>query len=215
MSVVAVHTPDDALQALREHADELSHWQNSDLNESDTRSKIIDTLLLQVLGWDEASIRREVRTANGGYSDYVVQNERTAFVLEAKRAGHYFEMPILASREAARNGVLAQSRELKAALDQVVTYCRAQGHPVGAVSNGLQLALTLPFHDGSRTHDTIFSTASETSSGTSLNSGTCSALRASAWTRCEGGFVPPLHKGRSGRSQGPTRSACHACRRPN
>ena len=156
MSVAAVHTADDALQALREHADELSHWQNSDLNESDTRSKIIDTLLLQVLGWDEASIRREVRTANGGYSDYVVQNERTAFVLEAKRAGHYFEMPTLASREAARNGVLAQSRELKAALDQVVTYCRAQGHPVGAVSNGLQLALTLPFHDGSGTHDTIF-----------------------------------------------------------
>lgn len=155
MSVPAVNTADDALRALREHANELTHWQKSNLNESDTRSKIIDTLLLQVLGWDEASITREVRTVNGSYSDYVVQNERTAFVLEAKRTGHYFEMPVVANREASRSGVLAQPREFKAALDQVVSYCRAQGQAVGVVSNGLQLALTLPFHDGSGAHDTI------------------------------------------------------------
>ena len=86
MSIAVVHTADDALQALREHTDELARWQTSALNESDTRSKIIDALLLQILGWDEASITREDRTANGKYRDYVVRNERTAFVLEAKRA---------------------------------------------------------------------------------------------------------------------------------
>ena len=155
MSIPVVHTADDALRALREHAPELVRWQNSDLTESDTRSKIIDTLLLQVLGWDESSVTREARTENGTYRDYVVQNERTAFVLEAKRGGHYFEMPVISSREAAREGVLAQSRELKAALDQVVSYCRVQGHAVGAVSNGLQIAVTLPFHDGTGSHDTV------------------------------------------------------------
>ena len=116
MSISVIRTADDGLRALREHADELARWQNSALNESDTRSKIIDVLLLQVLGWDEASITREDRTVNGRYRDYVVQNERTAFVLEAKRAGRYFEMPVVATREAARDGVLAQSRDFKPAI---------------------------------------------------------------------------------------------------
>lgn len=155
MSINVIHTADDALRALHEHADELGRWQSSDLNETDTRSKIIDALLIEVLGWDEASISREVRTVDGGYSDYVVRNDRTAFVLEAKRTGHYFEMPVGIARKAARGGVLAQSRDLKAALDQVVSYCREQGHPVGVVSNGLQLAATLPFHDADGEHDTV------------------------------------------------------------
>ena len=155
MSINVIHTADDALRALHEHADELSRWQSSDLNESDTRSKIIDALLIKVLGWDEASIRREVRTVDGGYRDYVVRNDQTAFVLEAKRVGHYFDMPVGIARGAARRGVLAQSRDLKAALDQVVSYCRGQGHPVGVVSNGLQLAATLPFHAGDGGHDTV------------------------------------------------------------
>ena len=155
MSTTAVHTADDGLRRLRAHADELVRWQESELNESDTRSKIIDVLLLQVLGWGEASISRESRTLDGRYRDYVVSNEHTSFVLEAKRAGDYFEMPDVSTRLAAREGVLAQSRDLKAALDQVVSYCRNQGHGVGVVANGLQLALTLPFRDGTDKHDTV------------------------------------------------------------
>ena len=155
MSTAVINTADDALRALQEHADELARWQGSDLTEADTRSKIIDTLLLDILGWDEASITREVRTVNGGYRDYVVRNERTAFVLEAKRSGHYFDMPTVSNREAARDGVLAKARDFKEALDQVVSYCRDQGHAVGVVSNGLQIAATLPFFDGSGRHDTV------------------------------------------------------------
>ena len=73
-AIAVVHTANDALGALREHADELVSWQTSALNESDTRSKIIDVLLLQVLGWDEASIAREDQTVEGEYRDYVIRN---------------------------------------------------------------------------------------------------------------------------------------------
>lgn len=155
MTSSPISTPDEALRSLNELSEELATWQNRDLNESDTRSKIIDALLLQVLGWDESSITREERTEAGTYLDYHVQGERNTFAIEAKRTGHYFEMPKVANRRAVREGVLAQSRDLKAALDQVVSYCRQQGIAVGVVANGLQLAATLPFRDGSAGHDTL------------------------------------------------------------
>lgn len=150
-----VSSADDGLTALRDLTAELQEWQSHALNEADTRCKIIDVLLLQVLGWDEASIVREERTASGRFLDYRVEGNSTSFVVEAKRSGSYFEMPRVATRRAAREGVLARSPDLKAALDQVVVYCREQGVAVGVVANGLQMAITLPFRDSANGHDTL------------------------------------------------------------
>ncbi len=148
-------TADESYDALLAASDELAAWSLSELNEADTRAKIIDHFLIDVLGWSEHQIRREQRTTDGEYLDYHLKSESNQFILEAKKAGAYFEMPAGRYRRARRGGVLSRSPSLHAALRQLVPYCTAKGVPAGAVSNGLQIAVTLPFIPSGVTYDTV------------------------------------------------------------
>ncbi|WP_081991290.1 ATP-binding protein [Inquilinus limosus] len=58
-------------------------------NESDTRLKIIDRLLFEVLGWKRDSVFTEPYVASKGYIDYLltIGERRGAIVIEAKRVG--------------------------------------------------------------------------------------------------------------------------------
>ena len=140
-----VTTADDSVDVLLQARDELIAWQNTELNEADTRAKIIDCLLKDVLGWDEKGIRREQRTTDGEYLDYLLKSQTNTFVVEAKRAGSYFEIPAGMSLRARRDGILIRSASLHRALTQVVEYCKSKQVPVGVVSNGLQFAVTMVY----------------------------------------------------------------------
>jgi hypothetical protein len=132
-----VPTPDESLDRLLAHGPELLEWSGTGLNEADTRAKIIDCFFKDVLGWEESAIRREVLSGGGEYLDYYFESPTNRLVVEAKRAGQYFDMPRGAALRARRNGILARSPSLHQALNQVVGYCTAGHHPVGVVSNGL------------------------------------------------------------------------------
>lgn len=80
--------PDDALFSFQK----LRLW-GGNLSEADTRGKIIDEILKNVLSWSESDITRETRV-DGGYIDYVLTLDGSPLiVVEAKKSGLYFEIP--------------------------------------------------------------------------------------------------------------------------
>jgi hypothetical protein len=149
-------TADESLEALNAAQEELRGWQAANLNEADTRAKVLDRIFRDILGWDESAIRRETRTVDGEYLDYRFMSQSNRLIVEAKRAGAYFEVPVGMSLRARRDGILSKAASLHEALEQVVTYCKSEGVPVGVVSNGLQVAVTLVYKPlGSKGYDTL------------------------------------------------------------
>ncbi len=59
----------------------LFKFDDNLLTEADTRSKLIDPLFKEVLGWNEAEIRREKPVTNG-FIDYVLGADYSYLLIE-------------------------------------------------------------------------------------------------------------------------------------
>ena len=62
-------------------------------NEATTRLHLIDRLLFECLGWNREDCKTEERI-NGKYIDYSFYCSGCLFIVEAKREGVYFELPV-------------------------------------------------------------------------------------------------------------------------
>jgi hypothetical protein len=63
--------------------------QLADKNEAETRLKVIDEVLFEVLGWLKEDVSVEERVAEDGktkFADYIIRTASTAILIEAKRA---------------------------------------------------------------------------------------------------------------------------------
>lgn len=111
-------------------------------NETETRCKIIDFILRDCLGWNENYIERENHTLVG-YTDYeLLVKGSPVLVLEAKRAGDYFEVPESKSNRAYKlNGSISTVQNLISAINQAQNYCSEIGCKYAAVFNGHQLVI--------------------------------------------------------------------------
>jgi hypothetical protein len=73
-----------------------------DANEADTRLKVINHVLYDVLGWTHADVSTELRVSEDGattWADYVLKTGMTALVVEAKRtASRFRKCPRFAER---------------------------------------------------------------------------------------------------------------------
>jgi len=128
------YTPDQALENLNRLLEKT--W--SELSESDTRSKIIDPLLKECLNWQEEDIIREEHVVSG-YVDYVIRvRNKNKFIIEAKKEGNYFNLPISRSRRFKIGGMLKKDKSVKEALIQAQKYCMNNGVRYGVITNGSQ-----------------------------------------------------------------------------
>ena len=67
--------------------------KRGEVSEADTRAKIIDRILKEVLGWPEECFRREI-PVHQGYIDYLLRvDPRNMLLVEAKREGIPFDIP--------------------------------------------------------------------------------------------------------------------------
>ncbi|WP_141233617.1 hypothetical protein [Lysobacter antibioticus] len=110
----------------------------TEINESDTRLKLINALLFEVLGW---SLRDSVTERHGpdGYSDYECGNP-VRLLVEAKKTEVAFELPAGWERATAPIELLCRENSgIKAAIEQAMNYCLTRGIPYGAVINGHQV----------------------------------------------------------------------------
>ena len=83
---------DDGLKAFENYKANYESYIDFDLSESDTRSKLIDTLLIDVLGWDEKDIIREEHIESG-YYDYKLSVTGINILIEAKKKFKEFSLP--------------------------------------------------------------------------------------------------------------------------
>jgi predicted type IV restriction endonuclease len=155
--------PDTALQALREIIKEFSTFvaEKGSVSESDTRAKLIDRILVQVCGWQEAAIAREEHV-DSGFIDYslTVQNRRYVAV-EAKKEGIAFSFPVSSARTLKLSGSLVTDKSIKSAVEQVRACCDDAGIRYAIATNGYAWIVfraireDVPWREG---HARIFST---------------------------------------------------------
>lgn len=118
-----------------------SHSSEKKRNEATTRLHLINTLLLECLGWEKEDCKAEERLG-GTYSDYSLfgSMRRRILIVEAKKEGIYFEVPAGHKRLVSPISSIAKyNPEIKEAIEQVMGYCQQRGTPFGAVCNGYQL----------------------------------------------------------------------------
>lgn len=128
-------------QALNNLQSLLKKYTESDLkkNEAETRFHFIDDFLINCLGWDKQKIHVETYES-GDYTDYELGNPR-ALILEAKREGVTFELPVKPIKSLTQpvRSIIDLNREAKKAIEQVQGYCATRGVRYAIISNGSQL----------------------------------------------------------------------------
>jgi hypothetical protein len=108
-------------------------------NEATTRLQLIDTLFFDCLGWLKDDVILE-DSHGGEYADYTFIFPRRLLIVEAKREGSYFELPVGSHRlEHSLQSLLRTTPQLKSAIEQVTNYCQGRGVPYAAISNGHQI----------------------------------------------------------------------------
>lgn len=119
-----------------------TQYSMRDLNEADTRAKVIDVVLEDVLDWPKSSIGRET-TVYPGYADYVLSTAggHVALVIEAKREGIYFELPKRDGKIASRPEYISvrsllTDEPIRDAIHQVREYASNMGCPFAGITNG-------------------------------------------------------------------------------
>lgn len=111
----------------------------ADANEAETRLKLIDRVIFEVLGWSHDDVRVEERVSEDGntqFADYVLTTGLTSLVIEAKRVGRS-DLEVEDKRK-----VLLDRRFVKGdtgdAIVQARDYGRKLSIPFAVVTNGDQ-----------------------------------------------------------------------------
>ena len=136
-----LHRLEGLIAWYKDHATDLSR------NEATTRLHLIDSLLFECLGWDRSDCIAEERY-EGQYTDYTMMAPHRLLILEAKKEGIYFELP-LGLRQLVYDIKYFDrtAPDVHSAIQQAIQYCTSRGTPFGVVSNGHQTIAFL----GSRT----------------------------------------------------------------
>lgn len=123
--------------SIDEALDRLSEISMQDANEADTRQKLIDHILYEVLDWEPTDISFELRTGEDGktqYLDYLLQTAQSSILIEAKRIGKDFS-----SLPKNRSGLLKETwnrGDVKSCINQARDYGRSKGVGFCICTNG-------------------------------------------------------------------------------
>ncbi len=151
---------DEALEKLGHIQTDYTDFlrQHGEASEADTRIKLIDRTIKEVLGWSEGSISREDYTEGekAGYTDYILTvRSKRSMLIEAKRSAVEFALPPKAHhRRLKLSTILKQKGNLADAVKQARTYCDDQNIRYSVLSNGITwvvfraLREDIPWRDG-------------------------------------------------------------------
>ena len=113
------------------------------LNEATTRSRIIDTVLYEILSIPKNAIIAEEYINKAGYSDYSLldQNNKTILIIEAKKDGITFTLPNNIDLKNKNSSLikiktLLTDPNIKDTIIQVRQYCFEKGVEHAAITNG-------------------------------------------------------------------------------
>jgi len=124
-----------ASELLTTHAKLVLH----NANEAETRKKLIDRIVEDVLEWDDTDISYEERVSEDGgttYADYIIRTADVALLIEAKRIGRSFDV-VPTQKRVKLTGRIMEG-DTGAAIVQARDYCRKKSIPFAVVTNGAQ-----------------------------------------------------------------------------
>jgi len=127
---------DDAYEQFLSFEKDYQVYQDSNLSETDTRSKLLDKILIDILGWKEFDIEREgyVRV---GYFDYELKTSNFKFVVEAKKNLVKFNLPERGN-EIKLKTINASNADV---VKQIREYLFEKGLSYGIITNGTQFII--------------------------------------------------------------------------
>jgi hypothetical protein len=140
-------TPEAGFAEFQNRFDELAAVSNH-VNEADTRLKLLDVLLFDLLDWEKSDVDAEHYCRAVGYADYVFSVAKTvALVVEAKRAERSFTVPeaVFDPTPLAFALLEKETPEAGAALRQALGYAASLGARYIAISNGNQWIIALTY----------------------------------------------------------------------
>ena len=108
-----------------------------DISESDTRSKLLDFLFKEVLGWNESQIQREGHS-DAGYFDYRFSIPGFHFICEAKKNFEVFALPNK-HRYVTLGTLFKQNTSI---IKQIRGYLSEEGITYGILTNGHQFIVS-------------------------------------------------------------------------
>lgn len=127
---------DKSRECYLDYVKKYESYKSHDLSESDTRSKIIDSILINVLGWNEEDIVREGHV-DSGYYDYKLSISGITLVVEAKRSYKDLILPIRHT-SVTLNTIYRENQDV---VDQIRSYIIDVGCQYGLITNGHQFIL--------------------------------------------------------------------------
>lgn len=128
---------DYAFEKLQSLVGEIDAYGESIFTEQDTRVKVIDRMLFEVLNWPFADLQTEAR-AGKGFVDYLLQPRGYAkCVLEAKRDGLSLGLEGRGNGQAyVLNGPVFKDSEASNGIEQAIQYCAHSNSELACVTNG-------------------------------------------------------------------------------
>lgn len=127
---------DEAKNEFDKVKNSINNFILDDNNESDTRSKIIDNYLINILGWSENDIKREGHL-DSGFFDYKINCPSISFVIEAKRNFKEFILPSSHNKVKLKN-IYKENVDV---ITQIRNYCGDIGLQYGIITNGKQFII--------------------------------------------------------------------------
>lgn len=133
----------------------IKETEGRGLNEADTRHKIIDFIIHDLLSWPRNRVLHEEHI-HGGYADYVFKkaNGDDLLFVEAKKEGVFFELPMphkLGETSCfIQISKLLTDKNIKAAMTQVRTYCFDSGCEFACITNGHEWVFFKSFEKGKK-----------------------------------------------------------------
>lgn len=152
MTSDAPHPSQDVLERLQEIG--AAHL-NRVGNEAETRLKVIDFVLRELLAWPLSHVAVEEFIAPG-FADYVLKkpNGDDALFIEAKKEGVYFELPLPPTTGETCSYItinkLLSNDNINAAMTQVRTYCLNGGCEYACITNGHEWIFFKIFEKGKK-----------------------------------------------------------------
>lgn len=132
---------DEAHDAFIKLKSEFDKFISEDISESDTRSKLIDNVLFNILGWNESDVIREGKV-DSGYFDYKVSISGFHFIIEAKRNFKDFIVP----KNHKQLKIKSFLKENEDVIIQIRKYADDHGVNYGVITNGKQYIILKLFN---------------------------------------------------------------------
>ncbi|MFG1824701.1 hypothetical protein ACGFIJ_19635 [Microbispora bryophytorum] len=127
------------LEVISSLAQDAASAGSRQRNEATTRLHLIDRIIFDALQWPKEQCTPE-ESHDGLYADYVLGLPKRLMIVEAKKEGAYFELPLDSrTREISLPTLSRNNGNLSSALKQVGDYCTGRGIPVAVACNGHQL----------------------------------------------------------------------------